>query len=585
MEVVLSPNPKDLGVLLLSAGGKNPDILGAFRKVVAREPRTVSVLCFEPTSPLVALASQYDRVDVIAPSIPGGRDGFLAVNSLLAFCVLLARAYRKAFSLPDELPDDFADLNGLSQFESTSLTPLWDRDTIVFLHGIDSAPAAIDFESKFTEAALGNVQISDYRNFAHGRHHWLAKRSSSTAILAAVTNSDRDIAERMLNLIPNTVPIVRYDVPESGISAVLSSLVFVLKIVAVVGEAKGIDPGRPGVPAFGRKIYHLSVLGEQGPPGKLLSPEATIAIERKTSCNLETVVRRGELDFWRDAYEAFNQKITTTLFGSAIFDYDGTLCDERERFSGVGTAVTSELVRILKNGLPIGIATGRGKSVRLDLRSKIPQEHWDDVLIGYYNASDIGRLSDELPVISEPSPDLRDIADALASDFQLARSTQISLRRMQITVEPLGGTSDLFIWDRIQQLLQESRIPGLTALRSAHSIDILAPGVSKRSLVKQVAVSQGPTICVGDRGRWPGNDFAFLSEPYSLSVDEVSLDPATCWNLAPAGHQGIQAALDYLRWLQPASSRRMQFRPKSPGQTRGGGRELSRNPASRPHAR
>jgi hypothetical protein len=61
-------------------------------------------------------------------------------------------------------------------------------------------------------------------------------------------------------------------------------------------------------------------------------------------------------------------------------------------------------------------------------------------------------------------------------------------------------------------------------------------------------------LCIGDRGRWPGNDFALLQEPYSLSVDEVSPDPNTCWNLAPPGHRGIQVTLDYLQSLELDSS-------------------------------
>src|SRR5262249_32790487 len=160
----------------------------------------------------VSLASQFEQVDVVAPSVPGGRDGFLAVNSLLAFSVLLTRAYQAAFSLTDELPNDLVDLGHSGAFDAASLASLFERDTFVFLHGMESAPAAIDLESKFTEAALGHIQASDYRNFAHGRHHWLAKRSSSTAILALVTDTDREIAERTLGLIPEAVPVVRYEV-------------------------------------------------------------------------------------------------------------------------------------------------------------------------------------------------------------------------------------------------------------------------------------------------------------------------------------------------------------------------------------
>jgi hypothetical protein len=58
-------------------------------------------------------------------------------------------------------------------------------------------------------------------------------------------------------------------------------------------------------------------------------------------------------------------------------------------------------------------------------------------------------------------------------------------------------------------------------------------------------------LIIGDLGRWPGNDAGLLGNPFALSVDEVSGDPYTCWNLARPGHRGVQAALDYLRALTP----------------------------------
>jgi hypothetical protein len=67
-------------------------------------------------------------------------------------------------------------------------------------------------------------------------------------------------------------------------------------------------------------------------------------------------------------------------------------------------------------------------------------------------------------------------------------------------------------------------------------------------------LSNAQVLCIGDRGCWSGNDFDLLREPFSLSVDEVSPDPTTCWNLAPAGHRGVQATLDYLGAMQVGDS-------------------------------
>ncbi len=111
-------------------------------------------------------------------------------------------------------------------------------------------------------------------------------------------------------------------------------------------------------------------------------------------------------------------------------------------------------------------------------------------------------------------------------------------------------------WEAVQGLLRDVGCPGVTALRSGHSIDVLAPGVSKRALVDRMRGILGPEagiLCVGDRGRWPGNDFSLLSEPLSLSVDEVSLDKTTCWNLAGPGRKCVEATMFYLHAMRPVT--------------------------------
>ena len=69
------------------------------------------------------------------------------------------------------------------------------------------------------------------------------------------------------------------------------------------------------------------------------------------------------------------------------------------------------------------------------------------------------------------------------------------------------------------------------------------------SEIKKNVPSNTDILTIGDRGKWPGNDAALLKEPLSLSVDEVSYSPETCWNLSPAGVRGVQATLLYLKKL------------------------------------
>ena len=105
--VFLAPGFQDMAVLFLSAGGKNADIIGALQQVVVREPRRLAVLCSRRQSPLSQLAATYRYVDLFDFNLPGGQDGFLATNSLLAFSVILCRAYAQVWPIGSELPETF----------------------------------------------------------------------------------------------------------------------------------------------------------------------------------------------------------------------------------------------------------------------------------------------------------------------------------------------------------------------------------------------------------------------------------------------------------------------------------------------
>ena len=74
---------------------------------------------------------------------------------------------------------------------------------------------------------------------------------------------------------------------------------------------------------------------------------------------------------------------------AVVLDYDGTLCDEADRCKGLSTPVARELVRLLRAGVMLGFATGRGKSVKVALRKQIPKKYQSRVVVGYYNGGDI----------------------------------------------------------------------------------------------------------------------------------------------------------------------------------------------------
>jgi fructoselysine-6-P-deglycase FrlB-like protein len=549
---------RKVAVLLPTAGGKNPDVLGAFNYAVRREPGRLLVWCGRRGSPLARAAAQYRYVDVCDYDLPAGKDGFLAVNSLLAFSVLLARAYGKAAGGDVGLPPRFEELLADNRWTETEWLDsrcdrVWKKSNLVILHGRELTSVAVDLESKFTEAALGTVQTADFRHFAHGRHHWLAKRGEETAIVCLETADDKDSATRTLAVLPKGTTILRVPVCGTGITATLSGLVHGFHLVASVGRARGIDPGRPGVPPFGRRLYHLNLYPALNAATQDAADDRA-AIERKAGRPLEILDSEGELGRWRAALANARRRVHAPRYSGLVLDYDGTLCRTEDRFGPLSREVAAQIVRLLRAGVVLGIASGRGKSVRTSLQQAIPQKYWARVIVGYYNGADVGPLgSDSLPDGSESAgQELQAVLDAF-SRTGFGNEAEVTVRPRQITLTPRGHTSVDAIWCRVQPIVA-AHATGASVFRSGHSVDVVAPGVSKLAVVDQVLASSehpdGVVLRIGDRGRWPGNDFALLDSAFALSVDEASPDPEGAWNLAEAGLRGEQACLAYLRQLR-----------------------------------
>lgn len=531
---------RNCSILIITAGGNNKDILSAFEKAVRLNPKVLGILCASVDNKLTQKASETPNVFTHAVELPTGKDGFLATNSLIATLIWIARAYIESFSLPYVIPK-FSRLNTMIQ---TEFEKFQNKQTVVLLYDNWGKIAAIDAESKLVEAGLVNVQMADYRNFAHGRHNWLDKNKEKTGLLALITPHCELLATKTLKLIPDYIPITSLSTNFDGPIASIALLIQVLYLVQFFGTARKIDPGRPGVANFGSKIYHLPI-PKSFPEN--LTDLAKLALRRKfDNANTTGIGSKSRIK----SFHKFIDNISRQRFGAIIFDYDGTLCDYEHRFSQPSQEIGSLLSNLLKNDIVIGIATGRGKSVRESIRNIIPKYLWPKLFIGYYNCADITTLNDdEAPAVGRSTEkNLEIFFEFIQKQRIFSGDAKITKRPDQITLEDSG----LSVVDLIKKIeaIDRSKLAKVRIVESSHSIDILSKTTSKLRLVKYIQnllLDKYAILCVGDRGIWPGNDFELLSTPFSLSVDETSNDPNTCWNFLPCDINGEFGVLHYFK--------------------------------------
>jgi hypothetical protein len=556
LEFIRHPVPQSAGVLLLSAGGNNADILAAAKHAIVCEYSPVVGLCTHADTRLKALLAPHRHSTVFEFVGPSPKDGFLATSSLLLTCTLLTRAY--GLELPAKLPafDPFPEKQS-----AIDRGEMLRRPSVIALANGWASVAAIDLESKWSESGFGSVVVTDARNFAHGRHHGLSRRLDDTLVLGLTVASDEnqarpagpDILSRTLAHLPQSTAVLSLRSPLVAEAGALDLLVRVIRLAGEAGRCLGIDPGRPRVPTFGRALYRA------GMPLQRVRPSEDLWIRRKVTPAVWVSATEETRESWRTSCRAWMAEAESVRVGGIVLDYDGTLCEADERFGMPAPEVGAALTRLLDAGMVVGIATGRGSSIVTALRDMTPERVWPEIVVGMHNGSILFRLHEGEPKDRHLSPaePLQQAYEILSGSAFLAHVAHIRSRPTQLTVSSLRPLPEGLLRRFILEALSGTTSPAVDVLSSDHSVDIVARGASKLCVVAEVErmlVARRPgftVMTVGDQGQEGGNDALFLARPLGLSVEHASSVFGGCWNVAPAGARRTAALLGYLGALRP----------------------------------
>ncbi len=541
-------------VLLLSAEGKNRDVLAAAQAAKAADLSSAA-LTLTTSNPLVEFAATHASVRAFAFQMDWGKDGYLATNSLLATSML---AYRALFG-----HNDFMSQLG-SLFQPERLTARRDhfrswtglerarRSGLLVLFSAQAKPFAVDLESKFAEAALAHVQLADLRQFAHGRHLQLAGQFAM-AVIMVTSAEEAPLTVATAELLPPTVQ--RWTIVLDGQreqDTAVAGLIDAMYVTEAFALAAGVDPGQPDVPAFGRAIYSLDSVS-------LLQSSPTV------HSRLELAARRKEAPQSRQeralkpnvvaAAADYADALTQAEFKAIVCDFDGTLCRAENRFDLMAAEHVEQVSSLLRQGMVLAIATGRGNSLYDDLRKSFDSDLYGAITVGYYSGSLIARLDEgfEQP---PANPAFQELWDWLSKSVyrqhckplsELARGGQLGIR-LDSAQECARLLAAVQLW------LERNGLRGWRAFSSGHSIDILDADTSKRKVVAHVAARcqidpNTEILRLGDSGHEGGNDYELLSEGLSLSCERVSVDLATCWNFGAPGCNQVDVTSAYLRGL------------------------------------
>lgn len=559
LELICNPTLASASpIFIFSAEGKNPDILEALQRARQHSSRAVHVITNRRDSPLMDLVRSMNDVTPHVFDL-AQKDGYLATNSLALSASLVARAFGE---LDKEGPPDLfrmSDIrfNQLSLFEwlesaSAFAIEAVARRSMIIVFSPRLRPIAEDLESRFAESALLFIQLADFRSFAHGRHLWLTERSNDTALLVITEPTVGGLWQDMRAQVPHEVATFEMPLNGSTPTDLIAGLLGGMHLVSKVANAAGKNIAKPTISELGRKLYYakLSELVPSPEEEQIRGEHSKYEVlgARWPSRRNSGKIRRARLEAEASLE---NQK-----FRAVVFDYDGTLCSSNAVDTPPPEAICGHIRRLAEAGIMIGIASGRGGSIAESFEGLFDKSIWPRIRMGLYNGGWIGELGHRPP------------AQAGLNDFLIhAKRIVASLKSSgvpihvvrenpphQLSVRFQNGVSTEDMWFVVADAMKQSGLETGTILRSKHSIDILASGVSKSHVVANIVqrerIDPYEIVTMGDLGAWPGNDSSLLQHRFSLSVDLPSRRLDRGWKLAPRFKRDVDATLWYLDRMQ-----------------------------------
>jgi hypothetical protein len=196
--------------------------------------------------------------------------GWVAVNSLLAQVVVLVRAYAAAFpdvigaaptSLAELLPQRSSTVRNLTAALAAEHADALNAERVMLVHTTETRPAAVDIDSKFAEAGLGELCVSDLRDFAHGRYQSMLPREGRASVIALCGAETRELTREMAGMIPPAYPHAVFVIAGESIAAQqLSAVLWSFALAGAVGKLRGRLPGWGSKGTFGDLMYDLNPL-------------------------------------------------------------------------------------------------------------------------------------------------------------------------------------------------------------------------------------------------------------------------------------------------------------------------------------
>jgi hydroxymethylpyrimidine pyrophosphatase-like HAD family hydrolase len=323
-----------------------------------------------------------------------------------------------------------------------------------------------------------------------------------------------------------------------------------LFLINAIGNAKGIDPAKPGVADFGRDMYSDDTLLVASRNLNSSVRQKIWSSRHKRAC----AVNPAELKI---VFQGKVKRLASREIGAVVMDFDGTVVETENRLAQPRQDIVDEFIRLRDLGIGIGFASGRGGSLGEQLRGIFPHSYLDSILVGYFNGGFILPASEDIDQ-KRPSkdPDIATVTHWLETHSDLLLSREVPRKEIQLTIPHKDIKNPKTFLEDMQQcdLIAQGAV---RVVASGHSYDIIPSASSKLKVIERFQDLIGPdkaVISIGDCGHSEGNDHEFLARDFGISVDHICSEAHGTWSMFGAKLTGPSALQKILSSMIPSTN-------------------------------
>lgn len=246
-------SPEAIGnskILILSNGGANIDIKYATKRAAKYNKNNTACFTFTDTDDNIMVKTFGLEQSFVFKN--DFYDGFISIRSKILTYALLYKAFSGDASFADKIRCTGQYKAGMNKGGSF---PRWSNiNHFNVLYGSYGEPVAHDIESTMVEGGIASVQLTDYRNFCHGRfifgsNHCANKKVKTTDVCTILLISPREekIAREVREkALPENMPVVEIrtelDNPLATIQLLIDALTFLFNVAE---RCFDINPNSP----------------------------------------------------------------------------------------------------------------------------------------------------------------------------------------------------------------------------------------------------------------------------------------------------------------------------------------------------